>query len=44
MRAMRKLGHTVSLQEVQEMFEKYDIDKNGDITFEEFKMVFENLQ
>jgi Ca2+-binding EF-hand superfamily protein len=34
---MAKLGHQINEQELQEIFERYDIDKNGDITFEEFK-------
>ena len=44
-RAMQKLnGQQVSVDEIKEIFEKYDIDHNGDITFEEFKLVFENMQ
>jgi Ca2+-binding EF-hand superfamily protein len=42
-KAMQKLGHTVSHAEIKEIFEHYDIDNTGDITFEEFKLVFENL-
>jgi Ca2+-binding EF-hand superfamily protein len=41
---MQKLGHTVSHSEIKEIFENYDIDNTGDITFEEFKLVFENLK
>lgn len=44
MLAMAKMGHTVNKKDIQEIFDRYDIDKNGDITFEEFKLVFENLQ
>lgn len=44
MRAMQKLGHDITQKDIEEIFMKYDIDHNGDITFEEFKLVFENLQ
>ena len=43
-RAMEKLGNKVNEEELKEIFPHYDIDQTGDITFEEFKLVFENIQ
>ena len=40
---MEKLGHKVNEEELKEIFARYDIDQTGDITFQEFKLVFENM-
>jgi Ca2+-binding EF-hand superfamily protein len=40
---MEKLGHKVNEEELKEIFSRYDIDQTGDITFQEFKLVFENM-
>ena len=36
---MRKLGYRPTLVELQEMIDEVDKDKNGNIGFEEFKMI-----
>ena len=38
--AMEKLGHQISVKELQETMEKYDLHKDGFLNYDEFKMVF----
>ena len=40
--AFRRLGHTnISMDEVTEMIAKHDIAKDGQVSFDEFKVIFE---
>lgn len=40
---MKKIGHHISAKDIKEIMDKHDIKKDGYITFEEFKLVFENI-
>ena len=41
--AMRKLGHDISPQDVKEIMEKHDIKNNGFLTFNEFRLIFQDI-
>lgn len=40
--AFKRLGHSdITLEEVAQMIKTHDIDRNGVVSFEEFKKIFE---
>jgi hypothetical protein len=41
--AFKQSGKQLSTEEVREIFKLHDIDKNGKIYFEEFKLMFKEL-
>lgn len=41
--AMKKLGHTITGQEIKEIMSKHDIKKDGFISYDEFRQIFYDL-
>ena len=42
--AMQKLGHKITSEEIRDIMKKHAVAKEGHISYEEFKKIFENLQ
>lgn len=38
--AMNKIGHDITQQELDQIMKEHDIEKNGIISYAEFKLVF----
>jgi Ca2+-binding EF-hand superfamily protein len=38
--AMHKLGHKIDAKDIKEIMEKHDINKDGYLSYDEFKLVF----
>lgn len=41
--AFKKLGHTITNNEVKEIMEKHDLKKDGYLTYDEFRLIFQNI-
>ena len=42
--AMQKLGHKITGEEIKDIMKKHAVAKEGQISFDEFKLIFQNLQ
>ncbi len=38
--AMKKMGHTITAKDIKDIMSKHDTEKDGKLTYEEFKEVF----
>jgi Ca2+-binding EF-hand superfamily protein len=41
--AMQKLGHKITGEEIKDIMKKHAVAKEGQISFDEFKLIFQNL-
>ena len=42
--AMQKIGHSITQQELDNIMAEHDIEKNGVISYKEFKYIFLDIQ
>jgi len=40
---MKKLGHTITKCEIKDVMDKHDLKKNGYLSYEEFRLIFQNI-